>query len=282
MCSTEDLGQMLIDAGWHQGSLFEIPSACFQWNELGYPGSEPLTVPKARRQKCDRLVLATQTCDLKSAKETRVEALACHCERNENFIASADSNNIRHFLIDPKSRLVAQAGRRLILAKAVLRHVKPEPWPSDPTRLDRFKDWLGRRYDRPALPDALVDAFQRPLQDALKQLAIDHSDTTLAFNTAIHELRVTMPSTDQPPYDLHLVAIIRDHISHDQADAIDTVMRVLLDSLNPREVNLNPEMVKRTEDEISLAEYRSTRPIFLEYLTYQGEAVEGAQPLRGV
>jgi len=42
--------------------------------------------------------------------------------------------------------------------------------------------WLARRYDRPALPDALVEAFQIPVNEALEALDDKEPEIGEAFS----------------------------------------------------------------------------------------------------
>ncbi len=273
----------MIAAGWRQGSLFEAPSVSFQYNGLAPSGTEGLTVPRANKEKADKLILITQTCDIKSKLESRVEALVCKLQRNEQFLLNADSNSVRWFLIDPRTGLVAYAVYRLQVDKRVLQQLTPEPWHSGATRFRRFRDWLARRYDRPALPDEMVDHFQKPLEAALKRFAEDQPEMAWTFNQAVREIRVNEPDSENPPFHLRLLMMMRRGTSQDQAEAIDraidTVMAELSNTLNPRLVILDPQPAKAAEQLISVADYFATRRLFLDYMTYQGEEIQGAEPL---
>ncbi len=282
--SQRSLGDMLVEVGWKQGSLFEASSLYFQYNELASPNSGSLTAPRAKKEKADKLVLITQTCDIKSKVESRVEALICKLHKGkQDFLANADGNSIRWFLIDPRTELVAYAAYRLQVEKAILQRLTPEPWPGDATRLQRFRDWLARRYDRPALPDKMVDHFQKPLEAVLKRFNEDQPDVGLTFNRAVREIRVRQPDSDNPPFRLRLLLMLHRGTSQDQAEAIDTaidaVMAELLNTLDSNLVVLDPQPVKATEQLISVADYFATVPLFFNYLTYQGEEIHGAEPL---
>jgi hypothetical protein len=160
------LGQALLEAGWRQGAVFDAPSVYFAWNENPASGKDEATTMKARKKRSkEKLVLVTQDCDIKASaeEESYVEALVCVVERRQDFLHRIDRNSARWFVVDPGSGLVAQAKYRVQIAKEALTTLTPEVWPSTATRLDRFVQWLARRYDRPAIPDPIVEAFQRPL-----------------------------------------------------------------------------------------------------------------------
>ncbi len=271
------VGSRLIAAGWRQGSLFEAPSVRFQFNELESPDAELLTRPNAVKERFSKLVLITQTCDIRSENEARVEALICKVSANERLILHADGNAIRWFLIDRGTGLVAYAAYRMLIDKRALLYLNPEPWPGNEARFDRFKRWLARRYDRPALPDPLVECFQRPLEITLGRFAEENPELARSLSEAVHEFRVSMPSGEDPPFDLRLLILIRREMSRDQADALEAAIEGVRRCLDPATVNL-VGVIPATDEEVSIADYYATRPLFLECLTYRGEEVEGAEP----
>ncbi len=170
-------------------------------NEPSEPGSTEVTVPRPHKVKAkETLVVASQTCDIVAGQNTEpyVEALICSVQ-NERFVARLGPNSARWFLVDPQLRLVAAAQRRVYLTKPALLRLTPEPWPGTAERLQHFVRWLARRYDRPALPDDIVAAFQNPLQAALLQLDEGHPAVRAAFSRAVHEARVKLPPSDIPP-----------------------------------------------------------------------------------
>ncbi len=70
-----------------------------------------------------------------------------------------------------------------------------------------------------------------------------------------------------------------DGLTVEEADAIDTVMGVIHDSLDPSRVTL-PSERRVTAEETSVAEYLATVPVFLEHFTFEGDEIEGAKPLQ--
>jgi len=68
-----------------------------------------------------------------------------------------------------------------------------------------------------------------------------------------------------------------DKISAEQAEALERIEDVIRAVLDPEKVIL--ESIEPLADKDLLAsEYLATRPLFFEYLTYQGDEVTGAEP----
>ncbi len=273
---------------WRQGVLFSTPDILVVWNTIAYSDTgEPKILQKVRKPRPkEKFVLISQTCDVKAAKEDEpcIEALLCTCtdvskEKNLNFLSRLDRNSARRFVVDFRAGLVAEAKYRVQIDKDILHILTSEPWPSTAERFGRFVRWLARRYDRPAIPDELVIAFQTPVETLLNQIDNDNPQIGSAFSRAVHEMRINFPESDQPPFNLQVLLMIkREEITAEEADAINFVFKTMQDYFNPSVINLDPNLLLRTDEEISLAEHRATRPLFLEYLTYQGEEVEGARP----
>lgn len=276
--AAQSLGDQLYSAGWRQGALFTSGEIHFHWNEVSESGATLIHDSRAARSR-EHCILITQTYDVVSDKELFVEALVCKVERNQRFLQGVDRNSARWFVVDPDKGLVAQAMYRVVLSKAALTLMRPEPWPSTDERLDRFVRWLARRYDRPALPDAMVELFQQPVERALSILDRQHPALGAAFSRAVYELRVNLPDVEEPPFDLQLLLLVKhDGITEEEADAIDRAAGMIHASLDPALVRLSPDLRILTDEEMTVAEYFATRPLFLEYLTYRGEEIAGAEP----
>lgn len=268
-------------AGWQQGSLFGARPLRYLWNDLPEPGKKEPSVKWRQARSREKAVVISQTCDIASADEPYVEAMLCS-EVQADFAARIDRNSARHFLVDPATGLVAQAKYRLQLSKALLVGLQPESWPATPGRLDRFVRWLARRYDRPALPDALVDVFQNPIEDALRQLDMDQPEVVGAFNGIVREIRVSVPEREAPPFVVRVTLLLNDsRLTAEQDDAIEQVVAAMQRALDPMKVSIIGRPNRAAEADLSVAEYFATRPLFLEYLTYRGDVVEGAPPPHG-
>ncbi len=279
------LGDWLFEAGWRQGTMFSATSVCFVLNKLSdLDANEPVAIQRRKTKSDEKFVLITQDCDIKASedREPYVEVLLCKCQK-QKFLARVGPNSARHFVIDFDRGLVAEAMYRVSIAKQVLKTLMPEPWPSSAKRLEMFVRWLARRYDRPALPDAMVEVFQKPIEHTFMHFAEEYPDTMLAFSKTVHEIRINLPTTEDPPFDLQLTLLISsDGLSGEQADAVDIIAKAIRASLDPKEVHLHPEVRILTEERISMAEYYVTRPLFLENHTYKGEEIEGLEPFSRV
>jgi len=276
------LSRSLLDIGWQQGTLFSAPSAYFTWNDVSSSSPGDALIQQRRKTKSgEKFVLNTQDCDINASEEQEpyVEALLCKTYRNREFLSKIDRNSARWFVIDFDTGLVAESKYRVQFAKQVLRMLTPELWPGSSKHLEHFIRWLARRYDRPAIPDSIVEGFQRPVEDVLARLDKERRDFGAIFTRAVHEVRISLPTTDNLPLGLRLVLLVRSgRLSEEDKGAINIFKEAVQDSLNPKIIHLDPEVRVLTEEEISLAEYRRTRPLFLEYHTYKGEEIEGAEP----
>jgi hypothetical protein len=123
--------------------------------------------------------------------------------------------------------------------------------------------------------------FQRPAEAAVRELAQSDPATIHEFSRAVREIRVSVPSSETLPYHLHAVVLLkRTGLTSTQLIAIETVMSIIRGSVDSDVVALHSDHRILSPEEISLAEFLATRPLFLEYLTYQGEtAAEAAVPI---
>jgi len=67
-------------------------------------------------------------------------------------------------------------------------------------------------------------------------------------------------------------------LSEQEIGAISIFKEAVKNSVDQNIIYLNPVMRVLSEEEISMAEYYATRPLFLEYHTYKGNEIEGAEP----
>ncbi len=270
-------GERLLAAGWRQGSIFAGEGLSYL-----YDAGNGASGHRAIRSS-EKLVLITQECDLLSRHEPYVEAMLCRRQRGRDYLARVAQNSARVFVIDlnpeSDSAWVVEAKYRLQLEKTLLHALAPELWPGTPRRLEQFVRWLARRYDRPALPDALVESFQKPVEQALRRLYDEQPATGQAFSQAVREVRVSLPPREQPPFDLHVVFLLHGGgITSEQADAMEAAEQAIRDALDPGVARLDGEVRQLDEEQLSVAEYFATRPLFLEWLTYRGDETEGAAP----
>ncbi|NNJ12586.1 hypothetical protein EKD04_019860 [Chloroflexales bacterium ZM16-3] len=273
------VGERLLTLGWQQGTVFAAPALPVMYHKLNAEDRRPIPANRSPKNS-ERFIVISQDCDIKSSQEPYIEALLCMVTSESLIRKLLDAKSARWFTIDEKQRLVAQAKYRVLLEKEILLSLTPAPWPSSLERRLRFITWLGRRYDRPALPDDIVEQLQQPLERVLSRINEEHPQTLMLFSGVVHEVRVSQPWTAEPPYQMQLVLMIQsDQISAEEADAINIVIDEIQAEINCEYILLDsPRIV--TEDQISLREYRGTWPIFLDYLTYQGNEINGIEPLK--
>lgn len=272
-------GEALFDLGWRQGALFTAPVA-YSWNSPTETGEPEQSIRPVKPS--ERLVLITQDCDVVApvSREPFVEALICQTANSAEYLARIDRNSARQFVIDPERHLVAAARYRVQIAKELLANTRPEPWPSGPERFGRFVRWLARRYDRPALPDALVNYLQQPVSHALGQLHERSPAIGRAFSAAVTEIRVNLPESVDPPFSVELVFLVASRsLTGDDLQAIGAAMSAINDGVDRQFMQLVAQPRILSHEEMSVAEYFATRPLFLDNLTFRGEEVDGARPL---
>lgn len=212
----EGVGDELLARGWRQGSLLCTKAPVLANEFVAGP-------PVGRREKQRNagegfLVLATQTCDLKKkpASEPEIECLRAFWTRKQRIISGAQSNSVRHFLLrertdsDGKQGLVADASARVLITKESLLHFAPEQGCADAETERRFRRWLGRRFDRPAIPNAHVEAVQRPLVEALKQVGED--DGVLRLLTGVKEVLFAV-ANEVTPFRVQLLFIAEEGLT---------------------------------------------------------------------
>lgn len=208
-------GEQLVGAGWKQGAL--LPSTAPVLFHEWAPGTPPVWVER-RRGVTGELVVASQTCDLKKdpGDEPLVECLRAFWTSNPKIVVPASKNAIRHFFLrerrlgEERQGLVAEAASRVFIEKRSLLNFTPEPGCADATVEARFRRWLGRRYDRPAVPDSLVRAAQKPVVDALRRLADD--DRTWSLLEGVREV---LYDSEQlaAPFKVKLVFLREDRLT---------------------------------------------------------------------
>jgi hypothetical protein len=145
----DELGQRLHAQGWKQGTIFSAPSLFFLSNHLP-PQTEGKGFGRRAVRPNERLIIVSQDCDIVAPQDTEpcVEALICTVEENAGRIKNLEANSARSFVVDPGNGLIAQAKDRVLLTKALLATLDPQPWPTDEARHQRFVRWLARRLCR--------------------------------------------------------------------------------------------------------------------------------------
>jgi hypothetical protein len=267
----------LYEKGWRQGSLFQSDHICFLYNRPASP-VEPVSAGKKTISASHRLVVVTQDCDIAHpSEEPYIEAMLCS-KQDQKFVDRLSLNSARRFVIDRERRLVAEAKYRVVIGKDLLLSCDPEEWPGGQEQHDRFRAWLGRRYTRPALDDIIVKKLQDPLRIFLDSLEIGNPEVVADFTRAVRDVRLKLPAESHAPFVTQLLLILKSSgLSEDEANAIDFVMNSLTQGVDAESIILESER-KVTADALSLADFEKTAPIYLDYMTYRGNEILGAEP----
>ena len=157
--NAREIGPKLFEAGCRQGALIQAPARML-WltrsaEEQNWTASEDVVEDA-------RLVVVSQDCDIYASvkNEPRVEAITARWTSNSSELYTArKGNSARLFLLQEREKrgLVADARRRIHLDKTALLGATFEPALNDEASRTRFANWVAGRYNRPAIPNDLVD-----------------------------------------------------------------------------------------------------------------------------
>lgn len=268
--SPPGLGRALYELGWRQGTVFSAPSIGSTYFAMRDGKARSVeTEPESERF----FVLVSQDCDLTADKEALVEALECCAAEGYGV----KSNNVREFVVQDYPELVALAARRVLLEKAVLAECEPL---GQVTRKVDFARWLARRFDRPAVPDPVVQLFSGPTNDLIRKFFKGRAIDAGLFSGAVREIRVNLPASVDPPFELHLIFLLNDRVSGDQLDILEAVRDEILGlfKADDPQIQLDREIRFLSEEEMTVAEYFASVPLWFEDLTYRGGQVVGSTP----
>ncbi|WP_168165110.1 hypothetical protein [Anaeromyxobacter dehalogenans] len=187
------------------------------------PGVPPQPRDRVRDAGDGVLVVASQTCDLarNPASDPEVECLRAFWTSKERIIRPAASNSGRHFLlrerVDPdgkKEGLIADATARVLVTKESLLQFAPDQGCANAQTERRFREWLGRRFSRIAIPTAHVEAIQRPIVEALK--LEDGDESILPLLRGVKEVLFAV-GNDAVPFQVHLLFLAEEGLTDDEA-----------------------------------------------------------------
>jgi hypothetical protein len=256
-----DIGVALVARGWRQGVFAPVAEgASVPYLKHSSGGSVELESRAIKAQ--ERLVVVSHACDLErpTSVEPFAELLVCSKQRRSYLPKIAHSP--RSFVVDEESGLVANAKYRVLLDKAVLLDLEPEPWPSSDARLHMFEKWLGARYDRPGFSDLAKTEVVRPLQRAYAALVERDPAVSFALARAVREVRIVVRE-DSAPAVAHVLVVIWSTLTPRQADAVDELANAFVAALNPKTVRLAAPPTTAPLDRVSAREYLLTSSIDL-------------------
>jgi hypothetical protein len=264
------LGEQLLAKGWRQGRLLPATPAMIHYEYT--PGS-PAAWTETRRDFTGGLVLATQTCDMKRlvTEEPTVEFVRAFWTKKDRIITAAKRNSVRQFLLRTRASgtetegLVAEATTRVFVDKKSLLQFTPEQGCSDANNERQFQRWLARRYDRPALPDALVAAVQKPIVDALR--AEPETSRIWTLLRGVSEVRYDA-NDDGPPYSVSLILIREEEDGPGEEPISEPDAEDVAAWFTARIAAAGEAKVTRWDvadlESISVAEYAATVPLPLD------------------
>lgn len=196
----------LLNGGWFQGILIDIGSAHIHfhtWNEE----SSNWEIKSDNLAAGELLVIVSQTCDLlkAQAKEPFVEAIRAFWTDVPSIIREAGRNSARYFLLqqrkvgDSNQGLIADGTFRVLIDKVALRQLEPIQCfnEGDKATPKKFSNWLGRRYNRPAVPDDHVRAIQKPIVQGIEKLSNNHP--LQGILDSIKEIRFAVEDSEDKP-----------------------------------------------------------------------------------
>jgi hypothetical protein len=258
------IGRQLLDTGWRQGSLLAAPpNSTVNKRAGGTWQTETFSTDGS-------LVLASQTCDMvrDAAKEPTVEFLRAYWTDERSKISEAKKNSNRLFLLRTDERagvmwgLVADATTRMFVEKASLLGERPQAG-CLPDRERNFQRWLARRYDRPAVPDALDRAVHQPVVNGLRDERRQASRIASLLDGVAEVLYVV--EDDGPPFEVAISFVPEDGTLHapiTEAEA-EEVSAWFMSTIG----QTGEARVVRWEvwqlDEVSVADYFASTPLSL-------------------
>jgi len=223
----------LVAVGWDQGVLIETcsgPRHIVVWEdgqaagELGEHSEADAAQPTWTPRQIpiyahDYLVLISHPCDIAKSpsKEPHVEFLPANWTSDKGRIHSARRNSSRYYLLQTRrdseieEGLIADASLRVMIEKSALLTLSLERCPGlSGAGLRKFRTWLGKRHNRPALPDEIVDAVQKPIVEGIRDLRKkDPKDPRIQVLDGMREVLYWLHG-GVPPYEVEFVFICRE------------------------------------------------------------------------
>lgn len=286
MIEVNDIGKELIRRGWIQGSLLKIASASKMYLAAEKPDWEDMNtfninppvlkwnVWQEPLDESDLLVIVSQSCDIQKSPyhEPFIEVMRACWTDDRAIIHEASRNSVRYFLLqryhpqnEPERALVADATIHLLLEKISFLYLTPltDLHINDRVVLRLFRRWLGRRYDRLALEDDLVNAIQKPVVKAIGRLRSTHPLHDVL--DGIGEVLLLLQN-NAPPYKIVLL-FLRDERSDASSVSLEQAAQLVGWMDNVLQTNGNATLVDwrllDTED-ISLKVYTNALKLSLD------------------
>lgn len=291
----EAVGFQLIQQGWCQGCLLEATSAPMSWLALsdhqdGQDSSDSAVsqdvwiLRQALLAADDVLIVASQTCDIQRSvtQEPYIEVIRGFWTSDRAIMHQAGKNSSRLFLLQRRSdsdasewALIADATTHLQIEKAALLAFTPRRCFKENDRMTplKFSGWLARRYNRPALPDAIVNAIQKPVVKGIDKLPA--ADRLHRILDGIDEI-LFIPTNESVPFLVDMI-FMRDErsdaprVSNEDAARLGNWIAGLLQKGKEAEL-IHWEVLGRKE--ISVDDYSNAYELPLDYYTSWDDSAE--------
>jgi hypothetical protein len=285
----------LIQQGWCQGSWLEAASAPRLWLALRNHQEEQNPSRASVSQDVwilqqallgaeDILIVASHTCDIQrsAGQEPYIEVIRGFWTSDRAIMHHAGKNSSRLFLIQRRSgrdereeALIADATTHIQIEKAAFLAFAPQSCfkENDRSTPRKFSEWLARRYDRPALPDAIVNAIQKPVVKGIDKLSASHSLHRIL--DGIDEI-LFIPVNENVPFQVDMV-FIRDErsdapqVSDEDAARLGNWIAEVLQKGKEAELT-HWEILSRKE--INVYDYSNAFELPLDYYTAWDDSAE--------
>lgn len=179
----------LYTEGWRQGSIVSCTLT-----------TTHLTTDEGRiravTQSFSRWVVCTQDCDLRSARaDSDQPSVELRPVLDEDPPADWGIRS-RRFLLSERAYVDADAPRCAVTPALLSTIGSGREGALDDNRSRAFKTWLGRRYDRPAVPEHLVDlardVAKRCAGSRGKAISEQVHDVLMQFDDSVQPVRIAL------------------------------------------------------------------------------------------
>jgi len=247
----------LHDLGWRQGTIFEADLVA-----TSYVYEEGEVIPADAR--FSTWVVVSQDCDLASVETDSNEPTV-----EVQPVVSGQGGGgwgirSRVIRLSEDEQTSADLPKLRISPAALTVYGKTTPRVIDESRAVALKTWLGLRYDRPAVPEILVE-LARAIAEAIKR----HKTVALAENT--HD--VLFSATEERPARFQLIAVITD-IKH--ATTVTEWLAKAALEVDPSLGALDSPPEALTKNDLSLEDIENTFSADLSNISWSKPVPRGA------
>jgi len=288
----QDVGRTLYRAGWAQGVLLNPLAVSVAFAPAqpvskiakaavgrGAPDvsvklAQPHGIASGIAASTERLVVISQACDIVKSPndEPNVLAMPVFKTENQRIIGPASRNSSRYYLLDAGRGFVVDASAVAVIEKPLLTTMTPEVGAQTEDDRKRFGRWLARRFNRPAIDDAIVVAIVKPILENMRSLQAT-GNLNLDLFDRILEVRLRVEN-DSLPFTFDLLFMVEPVASAE----FELLMAPLLGQMRSW---FQPELSKlrawytRSYEDVSVADYLASDQLYLDEYSYDGGTIRG-------